>query len=795
MKASMSCFNGMIVAALVGASALPVWAVDDFSFVAPDTLKNAAWVEEGRVIAAVDPVESNATRCIDFAVVASNLCPRMAFAPDAVGALIPTRFDDGSVGFCGWGDGAWHELPCADVETNVTLNCRIELKTVGGTRYVGYRVKGEGEGGQWNALVSRTGREWFETAHESLNTQAGVTEDAALGSVVATSEAMTEPSATFRWIGGASGKWSDPNNWGTARAPGLAGDLAMVSGDVVIDGVATRDLVVAYGEDGVGTAMGGRIRGEVTLDTTRPRAGKTMAATVPTLFGRTSDYELVWKRGSWAKDYGHYAEGASITPDADDYEHWYKLVATEDGTNTVFEKEFYFSKLPVIYLTTDDGAFPSTKKEEHAGTIVCQGGEGYKAIRFNDEESGKMSVKLRGNSTLGYAKKAFKVKLDKKTDMFGMGKQKHWVMLANYNDLANQRNKLAYDLANDIGSLGMDSTWVQCVFNGEFLGLYQFGEHIRIDKNRVNIRDWEGIVEDEKHGTAEDLSVIDPEEYDIAGSYLMEFSSEGDEVTTWTTRSGKLEMISMANKPEYLNTNSNMYEFVRNFMQEYWDACTSSNRVNAKTGKSYKDYSDLDSMALYTIVNELFTNQDACKKSRYAYINDPEEGGKLLWGPVWDFDWGSESVRVGDDSKNWVTVGQSAKETSTQKAYAKKYSMMKEWFSDSDFCRRIHALYWKHRARFGEIVAEGGKIDRNEAYIAEAAEADDAKWWTNRKGWNRTSAEDTAILKANLVKRLAWLDEQFKTPKTIHDSVEKFAKEIQSAPQDYVPLGIRFLVY
>lgn len=771
-------------------------ATDEFSFVAPDAFANAHWAEGATncVVESDYALASNATRCVDFAVAASNLCPRMAFAPDAVGALIPTRFDDGSAGFCGWGAGAWHELPCAAVTTNATLFCRIELKTVGGTRYVGYKVKAEGEGEQWNALVSRTGREWFETTHEAEHVQAGVTEDIALGSVAATSEAMAEPGAMFYWIGGDAGAWDDEANWGAARAPGLKGDLAIVSGDVTIDGVATRDLVVAYGEDGVGTAMGGRIRGEVTLDTMRPLAGKAMTAAVPTLFGRTSDYELFWKRGSWAKDYVRYAEGASITPTKDEYEHWYKFLAIEDGTNTVFEKEFYFSKLPVVYLTTDDGTMPTAEKEEHEGTIVSQGGEKFEAMQFGKAEVGEMSVKVRGNSTKGLPKKAYKVKLKKKTNMFSMGANKHWVMLANYNDMSNQRNKLAYDLANDIGSLGMDSAWVTCVFNGNYLGLYQFGEHIRIDENRVTIRDWEDIAE-KKGGKAEDLSVIDPETNDITGSYLMEFSREADEVTTWTNRSAKLAMVSMANKPEYLNTNSNMYEFVRNFMQEYWDACTATNRVNPTTGKSFKDYSDLDSMALFTLVNELFTNHDACKNSRYAYIDDPEKGGKLVWGPVWDFDWGSESVRVDDDSRNWVTVGQSATEVKFQKECAEKWSMFKEWFSDSDFCRRIHALYWKHRARFGEIVAEGGIIDTNEAYLREAAVADDEKWWANRKSWNRTSAEDTAILKANLVKRLAWLDEQFKTPKAIHDSVENFAKEIQSAPQDYVPLGVRFLVY
>ena len=201
--------------------------------------------------------------------------------------------------------------------------------------------------------------------------------------------------------------------------------------------------------------------------------------------------------------------------------------------------------------------------------------------------------------------------------MFGMGKSKHWVMLANYNDIAQMRNKLAYDFANEIGSLGMDSTWVQCVLNGEFTGTYQFCEHVRVGSGRVEIFDWEDAVADKT-----DLSGIDPEVEDISGGYLFEFSSEMDELTKFTTKSGYLSLPTMVNSPEYLYTNPAMLQYCKDFLQNYWDACTSADR-RSKEGRHYSEYCDVDSMVHFFLVEELFADSlSDCTVARWDRRTD-----------------------------------------------------------------------------------------------------------------------------------------------------------------------------
>lgn len=43
-----------------------------------------------------------------------------------------------------------------------------------------------------------------------------------------------------------------------------------------------------------------------------------------------------------------------------------------------------------------------------------------------------IEIKGRGNMSWSYSKKPYKIKLNSKVDMFGMGKNKHWVLLANF---------------------------------------------------------------------------------------------------------------------------------------------------------------------------------------------------------------------------------------------------------------------------------------------------------------------------------------------------------------------------
>ena len=493
-----------------------------------------------------------------------------------------------------------------------------------------------------------------------------------------------------------------------------------------------------------------------SLDVSRPKAGSALAPQLPSLFAGEG-FSFAWQRAAWDKTYAAepVANVAEYTPTTEDYGHWLRFSVSDAGA-ALLTREFYFSKLPVCYITTDDGEFPSAQKEKHDGSIRIQGN-----AEFKEQYNGKMTVNVRGNTSAGYAKKPYKLKLDKKASPLGLGssKSKHWVLLANMPDMSNMRNKLAFDFAASIGVLAMESTWVDVVVNGRFDGLYQFCEHVRIAADRVPVFDWEGYSEDNGH-TAEDLSWIDPGQTDVNGGWIFEFSNEMDEVSRFTITSGNLRMLTMVNSPEFLNTNGDMFNAAKRYLQNYFDACTSSTRKSPE-GRHYSAYCDVDSMVGYFLVQELFGNQDAGAKSRYAY---KDIGEKMFWGPVWDFDHAAGTANM--------------QKPSPERWHAAQGSMYCEWLSDYRFARRVRARYNQVRGEYAALAAEGGLIDNYADYLKESAEANDARW-----PQTRTFAQDTAILKNIIAGHRAWLDNQFKTVPGLMESVRC---ESQTRPWDGV---------
>ena len=424
----------------------------------------------------------------------------------------------------------------------------------------------------------------------------------------------------------------------------------------------------------------------------------------------------------------------------------------------------------MCYLTTDDGQTPTASKEKHEGTLVVQGNDSFK-----QPYDGAMTINVRGNSSKNYPKKPYKIKLAEKAKMFDLGekKNKHWVLLANYNDLSQTRNKLPYDFAREIGGLGMRSTWVDCVLNGTLLGTYQFCEHIRIASDRINIYDWEDAAED--YGATEtDFSAIDaaldaePGSIDITGGYIFEFSTEADEVTCFDVAAGSLTMHTMANRPEYLNTSAKMLAWSKNYLQNYFSAITSWDGCTAD-GRHWSELCDVDSMVDFFLVNELFDNGDMGQKSRYAYI---DRGGKLTWGPVWDYDWGSYSRTVPNTCEKWRSAGGGVA------------NMNREWTTDPWFCLRVWERYQEVRGRYAATYADGGTFDRAIAAVRRSAEVDERLWAPRKDTANvtRTFDGDVAILKDFHAKRLAWMDRQFADVATLMASLRN-----SSQTHSYVP--------
>ena len=133
-------------------------------------------------------------------------------------------------------------------------------------------------------------------------------------------------------------------------------------------------------------------------------------------------------------------------------------------------------------------------------------------------------VQGRGNSTWRDPdKKPYKFKLSKKTDLFGMGKNKNWALIANRFDNSLVRNRMTYWLG---AAIGMEFT-PQCipvdvVMNDEYYGSYLLAENVKVDESRLAI---------------DELTADDVQEPAVTGGYQLAMNPyyEEDPRSVFTT--------------------------------------------------------------------------------------------------------------------------------------------------------------------------------------------------------------------------------------------------------------------
>lgn len=240
-------------------------------------------------------------------------------------------------------------------------------------------------------------------------------------------------------------------------------------------------------------------------------------------------------------------------------------------------------------------------------------------------------VRLRGNTTREYPKKPFAIKLSKKRSVLGMPEHKRWVLLANWLDHSMIRNAVAFDIAQLVeyawrsseGAIGEGIPWsvhgqhVELVFkeNGKthHMGNYFLCEQIKIDDNRLNIRDsYEDVLS---------TNIADC-------GYLLEMDSKVDKDTKYTTSNG----VPVKFKDDAIKGTS-LYTAVCNKIQsieDYLDA-----------GKYTEAYSmlDINSVIDQMLIWELTMNREYGDPGSVYMFMDGDD--KLCAGPVWDFDRGT----------------------------------------------------------------------------------------------------------------------------------------------------------
>lgn len=417
--------------------------------------------------------------------------------------------------------------------------------------------------------------------------------------------------------------------------------------------------------------------------------------------------------------------------------------SAEDVTFMLRSIEFVKSSVPVVYFDIDESEGSITEmnaSEDHSeecyGDMTLKVPDGY-VSEYTDKQAkgGTYSMEYirgRGNSTWYADKKPYKIKLDKKSELLGMGKNKHWVLLANYYDNSLLRNRMTYWLGKELEmNFTPKSIPVEVVMNGEYYGSYFLSEQIRVGKNRVNIDDLEDS-EETKNAT-------DPAT--ISGGYLLSMFPYGEEKNlSFSTKKQNQFLIESPSFEGYKN--DIQYNYIKNYVQKTEDAIYGTGFKNSE-GQTYTEFMDMNAAIDYYWVQAFSKNGDAFV-STSTYLYKPR-GGKLFWGPLWDFDyvaWGSTEYE-GHDVIGWD-----------------RSTWFERLLDDPVFAQKIVDRWPVLKAKLEKLIEDGGQLDSYGKELSTSAKYNFEKWGMSELGQNENLTYEQEIdrLKTWIEKRMEWVD-------------------------------------
>ncbi|MEP6646733.1 MAG: CotH kinase family protein [Saprospiraceae bacterium] len=252
--------------------------------------------------------------------------------------------------------------------------------------------------------------------------------------------------------------------------------------------------------------------------------------------------------------------------------------------------------------------------------------------------NGHIGIEIRGASSSGYPQRPYGLETrtaaggNNDVSLLGMPEESDWILTSNYNDRSLIRNTLSFRLSRDMGEYCPRTQLCEVTVDSIYKGIYVFCEKIKRDKNRVNIAK---------------LDSTDVNGDKVTGGYILQQNY-------WTESTSFQSNYSPIDHPgfdvhfvyEYPKPNAILPEqknYIASFVDSLETALYSNDFTDTLTG--YRKYLDVKSFIDYFLLNELARNNDGFKKSVFFHKDRYSKGGKMMAGPVWDFDWAWKNIQ------------------------------------------------------------------------------------------------------------------------------------------------------
>lgn len=362
--------------------------------------------------------------------------------------------------------------------------------------------------------------------------------------------------------------------------------------------------------------------------------------------------------------------------------------------------------------------------DENLGTIDAMNADPdhetqcFGSVNFAGQDYPYISMKGRGNSTWSMDKKPYNITFHKKADydkkkaveLIKGVEAKKWSLLANSLDNSLLRNKVALDLAQNLG-IGLDARFVDLWMNGEYLGNY-----LMTPKNDYMAPDGGYALENDNYLDSEDPQFKIPGMYEIGEHIKLQDDGYFNLMTI------KAIGDDAADAGEDAST-------IEAYFDKAWAALEDYN------SEDYQNYFDMDSWAKMFLMYEVSKTYDCFSGSLLMHRDGLTENDKLIAGPTWDYDnsFGRtlHKFLVGITIPNQMTAEGWYNDSIGMSGIDKPISLLQELGKHESFMRHVAEVYNDNIAAFNDIVPN---IERQRAIIANSALMNNELWGTHHLG-------------------------------------------------------------
>ncbi|MHC4500077.1 MAG: CotH kinase family protein, partial [Planctomycetota bacterium] len=272
--------------------------------------------------------------------------------------------------------------------------------------------------------------------------------------------------------------------------------------------------------------------------------------------------------------------------------------------------------------------------------------------------AGPGAMHVRGSSSASYEKKQYKFETrdknswieDDDISLLGLPAHSDWILLGPYSDKTLMRNYQMYTWNQLTGRYGVGCVFVEAFidYDGDgfvewdgggygsdtdYRGVYVLMEQIKRGRGRIDI---------------ERLEVVDVNEPEVTGGYILEKSDGSDPYTGFET-----DIYGDGHGYVYPNR-QNIVQGQKDWIKDYFDEFEEvlADDVNyTDPVNGYARYIDIGSFIDHHMLVEIAKNVDGFLISTYLF---KDRGGKINMGPIWDY---NGSLGGADYVCNWDPVG------------------------------------------------------------------------------------------------------------------------------------------